>query len=357
MVKTAKGVLVRTPTPNVTQGGAGAWSDSSSNDDDDDDDDDDDLFSDMEDGNDDGMPPAQQQQSAQHGGIPAGPQAPIISPQIERAYWLRRTLRAAIYGQVRYGIVLHKLNPPIQVMLPTSSEWVSVEWEETGESVAVKEMSWEHIRAQRDRLAEDPIKEVAAMQYLSTWLQKEHQRLNTMQFMQQLGVGGNLDMDAQLAGMNLNAPLNIDGGLGFNTGNNAMGNNQWIGQQQQLLPALQNLPLPQTPPNMIESHIMWPMDLLSDDRNLYSVMPYCTGGELFDILEKKNRFSELEARYWMRQILKVSYTIVCKLATCYDGTPLHYIRILTYEIAQNSYLWIGPIMPQEGRGLPSRPEP
>ena len=62
----------------------------------------------------------------------------------------------------------------------------------------------------------------------------------------------------------------------------------------------------QTPSSMIDSHIMMPMDLLSDDRNLYSVMPYCTGGELFDVLEKQNRFTEPEARFWMRQILTVS---------------------------------------------------
>mmetsp|Transcript_40192 Transcript_40192/g.70727 ORF Transcript_40192/g.70727 Transcript_40192/m.70727 type:complete len:449 (-) Transcript_40192:111-1457(-) len=279
--------------------GRGAWSDSSCSSDSDG------SFSAMEDTT--TIPAAQ---SAQHG-APAGP----LSPQIERAYWLRRTLRAAIYGQVRYGIVLRKLSPPIQVMLPTSSEWVSVEWEETNESVAVKELSWEHIRAQRDRLAEDPIKEVAAMQYLNKWLQEEDQRQNTMQIMQQLGVGGNIDMNAQLAGMNLssspshlNVPLNFNNGMGFNTGNNAMGSNQWLGQQQMQPPpqaiALQNIsPLP-TPQSMLESHIMMPMDLLSDDRNLYSIMPYCTGGELFDVLEKKNRFSELEARYWMRQILK-----------------------------------------------------
>lgn len=37
---------------------------------------------------------------------------------------------------------------------------------------------------------------------------------------------------------------------------------------------------------------------------MYSIMPYCSGGELFDVLESKNRFTELEARYWMRQILR-----------------------------------------------------
>merc|ERR1719223_2308917 len=75
---------------------------------------------------------------------------------------------------------------------------------------------------------------------------------------------------------------------------------------QDALEQLQNMQLhhSHTTQDMLESHIMMPMDLLSDDRNLYSIMPYCTGGELFDVLEKKNRFSEPEARYWMHQIVK-----------------------------------------------------
>ncbi|OEU22219.1 ser/thr kinase [Fragilariopsis cylindrus CCMP1102] len=46
-----------------------------------------------------------------------------------------------------------------------------------------------------------------------------------------------------------------------------------------------------------------PLDLLSDERNLYSIMPYCDGGELFERLDLNERFSETEARYWMDQIL------------------------------------------------------
>lgn len=328
MVKTAKGVLVRTPTPNVAQnGGGGGWSDSSSSSSGD--------FSDdemmMGDVTFPAHPLQHQHQHRQAAHIPpAGPQVPSMpqsappnasndfssSPQVtERAYWLRRTLRAAIYGQVRYGIVLHKLNPPAQVKLPTSSgEWVSVEWEETNESVAVKEMSWEHIRAQRDKLAEDPIKEVAAMQYLSNWLNKEQQQRNTMEIMQQLqaaAAGGNFDMSLQLAGMNLSSsPSHLN--MPLNNINGCMGgfNGQQIQQPtlpQDAIEQLQNMQLyhnHNTPQDMLESHIMMPMDLLSDDRNLYSVMPYCSGGELFDILEKKNRFSEPEARYWMHQIVK-----------------------------------------------------
>ncbi|KAL7546407.1 hypothetical protein ACHAWF_009742 [Thalassiosira exigua] len=326
-VCTAKGVLVRTPTPDVLQaGGAGGWSDSS---------DDSSSFSSMDDGSDAGAAaaavvvparPAQNPQS-QNGVVPVVPQAPAQAVAmsaggsgglVERAYWLRRTLRAAIYGQVRYGVVLHKIVPPVQVLLPASSEWVSVEWQETDDAVAIKEMAWEHIRVQRERLAEDPIKEVAAMQFLGQWIRKGAEEREAMEMMQRLAAAGNVDMSARLAGMDLSSSqqLNAGGGMGaFMNGNHQWGNPQHHQQQQmqqitQIQQPLQAMPLQNMNlcdhilQNMMESHIMMPMDLLSDDRNLYSIMPYCTGGELFDVLEKKNRFSEPEARYWMRQILK-----------------------------------------------------
>lgn len=61
---------------------------------------------------------------------------------------------------------------------------------------------------------------------------------------------------------------------------------------------------------MRESNIMMPLDLLTDERNLYSIMPYCDGGELFERLDLNERFSEDEARYWMDQILNVSSSTV-----------------------------------------------
>jgi serine/threonine protein kinase len=298
VVKTAGGVLVRTAMPS------GRWSDSSDDDDDDDADEDD--------------------AGGGSSSAPAdGPQAPPDSSPppagFERAYWLRRTLRAAIYGNVRYGIVLHKLHPPIPVMLPDSGNWVAVEWEETHECVAIKEMSWEHMRSQRAQLVEDPIQEVAAMQYLSRWYLRERQQQNSIQLMRRKFYPGgvaNFDIHPQLAGMNLSsspshldAPLN-SGGMGvFNAGALDLSNiEQWIGQKQGMLPPQaspnENMTNCRTPQDAFESHIMMPMDLLSDDRYLYSVMPYCSGGELYDVLEKKSRLKEPEARYWMRQLLR-----------------------------------------------------
>ena len=78
--------------------------------------------------------------------------------RIEKAYWLRSKLSEAIYGQIRYGTVLRRLDSPIQVLLKPGStndegEWVSVEYAATDEAVAVKEMSWDHIRTKGQELA------------------------------------------------------------------------------------------------------------------------------------------------------------------------------------------------------------
>jgi hypothetical protein len=170
-----------------------------------------------------------------------------------RAYWLQRTIRDAIYGRVLFAIVLEKCTDttsnnndgqPLIAGENGNAHPPAADWQVTTQFVAVKEMSWHHIRHERDRLAEDPITEVAAMQFLQTTL------------------------------------LNGRG----------------------LLDAVDPLS------TVLETNIMLPLDLLSDDRHLYSIMPYCNGGELFERLDSSEKFSEEEARYWMTQILNVSCT-------------------------------------------------
>lgn len=231
---------------------------------------------------------------------PPVPQLSSLTGEVERAYWLRRTLRAAIYGYVRYGIVLRHLDPPVQVMLPNSSNWVMVEWEETNKAVAVKEMIWENISSCRAKLSEDPIKEVAAMQYLSTW------------YGGMVGMGGQAYLrgyDEQnsvtLESLDFCAPWNsIVAGGGPLRGmvTTAGGIENICGSVQGVSPP--TMVLYQNPQDAFESNVIMTMDLFSDDRCLYSMVPYCTGGELFGLLEKKKRLSEPEARFWMRQLLR-----------------------------------------------------
>ena len=172
-----------------------------------------------------------------------------VREEEDRAYWIQRTLREAIYGRVLFATVLRRRFPQSQ-QNSQGNNTINADWEVTSEFCAVKEMSRQLIRKERDRLAEDPIKEVSAMQYLKRWHDYKYR----------------------------NSP----------TG-----------------------PIP-SKQAIMETHVMMPLDLLSDDRNLYSIMPYCDGGELFERLDMNERFSEDEARYWMHQVLTVSIrTRVC----------------------------------------------
>ena len=167
----------------------------------------------------------------------------------QRAYWMQRTIREAIYGRVMYAVVLKKRKR-------------GADWEVTTEQCAIKEMSWQHIKKERDLLAEDPIKEVSAMQFLKQW----HENNSTT----------------------LDSSLNA----------------------------------------MLHTNIMMPLDLLSDDRHLYSVMPFCDGGELFERLDLNERFSEEEARYWMYQVLNVSTSSLYHLLDCRQATLIPHVSFI-----------------------------
>eukprot|EP00985_Skeletonema_marinoi_P005685 scaffold2468_cov133-Skeletonema_marinoi.AAC.7 len=172
---------------------------------------------------------------------------------VQRAYWLQSQISTAIHGQVRAGTILRKLEEPIEVKIPSLSDndneegsWTLIEWEATNEHVAVKQMDWGHILNEGQELAEDPIKEVACMEYMKKW------------------------MMATLPSTATNSGSDDDRTIDAST---------W-------------------------SHILVALDILSDDQYLYTVMPYCEGGRLLDRIEGKNRFAEPEARYWMHQILE-----------------------------------------------------
>ena len=171
---------------------------------------------------------------------------PRPQPQPQRAYWIQRTLRKAIYGKVRLGIVLRRRTIPQSSSSSSSSSLAlepQAEWEVTNEQCAVKEMEWNRIRHARGRLAENPVSEVGAMQYVKY-------------------------------------------------------TEYTLGRRPQ--------------------HVLVPLDLLSDDTNLYLISPFCNGGELFDLLDGAQKFTEEEARFWMRQIFLVC-TFACLPALCAVG--------------------------------------
>mmetsp|Transcript_22798 Transcript_22798/g.35724 ORF Transcript_22798/g.35724 Transcript_22798/m.35724 type:complete len:560 (-) Transcript_22798:146-1825(-) len=173
---------------------------------------------------------------------------------VQKAYWLQSQISTAIHGQVRAGTMLRRLKEPIEVKHPSSpgngdedGSWTLIEWEATDEHVAVKQMDWDHILNEGQELAEDPIKEVACMEYMKKWM---------MATLSPKTTNSNLDDDKRT----------IDAST-------------W-------------------------SHILVALDILSDDQYLYTITPYCEGGRLLDRIEDKNRFSEAEARFWFRQILE-----------------------------------------------------
>ena len=198
--------------------------------------------------------------------------------EIKHAYWIQRTIREAIYGRVLFAVIL-KRRPRSLVLMD------GAEWEVTPDYCAVKEMSWQHIRRERGRLAEDPIKEVSAMQHMSRWWKQLQHYKNQQQQQQQQQQFQKTQFRGhqQLITTPLQAPQAID--------------NHHADVTESLLA-------------MRDTNIMMPLDLLSDERNLYSIMPYCDGGELFERLDLNDRFSEDEARYWMDQVLNVSWTFL-----------------------------------------------
>ena len=170
-------------------------------------------------------------------------QAPIvIIPEAStKAYWFRRQLRDAIFGSVWYAILL--------IPSTTNDE---AEWETTDQACAVKEMDWNQI-LERQGSAEKPLQEVATMQHAQRYLDQ----LLVQQGMPEGGAIMNPVEYTQRA-------------------------------KRQVL----------------GSHAMLPLDVLTDTRNLYLVMPYFGGGELFDVLQEHDKFSQEEARTYFFQMLE-----------------------------------------------------
>ena len=54
-------------------------------------------------------------------------------------------------------------------------------------------------------------------------------------------------------------------------------------------------------------NIVGTLDVLSDEKYLYSFMPFCSGGDLFGYVKRNGRTSEPLARSWFRQLLNVSW--------------------------------------------------
>mmetsp|Transcript_1709 Transcript_1709/g.3597 ORF Transcript_1709/g.3597 Transcript_1709/m.3597 type:complete len:458 (-) Transcript_1709:815-2188(-) len=158
------------------------------------------------------------------------------------AYLLGETISRAIYGRIQQATVL-KRRPS------------EVSWTTTEERAAIKIFSWDRVRTLRSRgnatrHAEDPIREVSAMQQISF-------------------------------------------GIEYHGGG---------------------------------THVLSLTDVYADDRNMYMILPYCAGGDFFNLVESSESFSEAEARYWFRQILDGLATLQ-KYGICHRDISLENLLV------------------------------
>jgi serine/threonine protein kinase len=90
------------------------------------------------------------------------------------AYLIGKKLKRAIYGCVRAASVLRLRQPPDNTSQPQPSCAGTEVWEYTTTMAAVKIIDWNAVRQMRGKHTEDPVKEVACMQYISRDGQDPH---------------------------------------------------------------------------------------------------------------------------------------------------------------------------------------
>jgi len=151
------------------------------------------------------------------------------TPTTNYAYWITKKLSDAIFGSVRLLVVLEKRTPGVKSGEDPSA--AGAEWEITSQRLCVKQMSWSRIIRMKETSSCDPLREIAAMQYI------------------------------------MHPPCG-------------------------------------SPPH---ENLMTQIVTLTDDEYLYSIMPYCGGGELFEKVSQDGRFPEPLARHWFRQLLQGLY--------------------------------------------------
>mmetsp|Transcript_470 Transcript_470/g.700 ORF Transcript_470/g.700 Transcript_470/m.700 type:complete len:300 (-) Transcript_470:31-930(-) len=158
------------------------------------------------------------------------------------AYLLQRDLKQAIYGKVWQAEILDRI--------PTSDG--SVKWKKTSELVAIKIMDIHKIMELDGICLERPLQEVGAMQHLQRFIAQ--------------GYG----VEYIEAAKNMSSKERRERSI----------------------------------QEMMEHRVMTAFDVLSDDENIYIVMPFCGKGELFDTLQRRTKFPEEEARCWFKQLLR-----------------------------------------------------
>jgi hypothetical protein len=200
-----------------------------------------------------------------------------------KAYWIRELLVETQHGHVKTQVfratVLYKSDLHWEVALSSSSSSSNnnneqqrgqQQQQQQPQEVAIKRMSWECIQASRaHRISEDFIKEIAALQYLSSAINN-----------------------------NSNSNVNSSSSDGSSSSNNIVENGakQQQQQQQQQQQSLSSLK---------QHHVMTADTIMANQSHVFIVMPYCSGGDIFQrVSQQPNfRFTESQSKYWFRQML------------------------------------------------------
>eukprot|EP00567_Pseudictyota_dubia_P013178 CAMPEP_0197437192 /NCGR_PEP_ID=MMETSP1175-20131217/4465_1 /TAXON_ID=1003142 /ORGANISM="Triceratium dubium, Strain CCMP147" /LENGTH=1391 /DNA_ID=CAMNT_0042966647 /DNA_START=169 /DNA_END=4344 /DNA_ORIENTATION=- len=164
----------------------------------------------------------------------------------ERAYALVKKLSGTMFGEVWEAIGAHQLSSRSH---PVTEGGSSAEWEFESEYFAVKRVPMANIDLKDHGTAEDPIREVQAMQYFRRWHESNFHKEQS----------GKVET-----------------------------------------------PYEETVRIMVKTNVMIPVDVLTDDSYLYIIMPRCSGGDLFDALfnsSHRAHLGEEASRNFMNQAL------------------------------------------------------
>eukprot|EP00567_Pseudictyota_dubia_P001915 CAMPEP_0197466086 /NCGR_PEP_ID=MMETSP1175-20131217/64869_1 /TAXON_ID=1003142 /ORGANISM="Triceratium dubium, Strain CCMP147" /LENGTH=1237 /DNA_ID=CAMNT_0043002115 /DNA_START=211 /DNA_END=3924 /DNA_ORIENTATION=- len=164
----------------------------------------------------------------------------------ERAYALVKKLSSAMFGDVWVAVGAHQLSSRND---PKTESGSSTEWKCRREYFAVKRVPMTNFDLMDHWTAEDPVREVQAMQYFRRWYENNFHKEQ---------------------GRKVETPYEEAVGI------------------------------------MAMTNVIIPVDVLTDDSYLYIITPYCSGGDLFDALfnsKNKARMGEEASRMFMNQAL------------------------------------------------------
>lgn len=199
-----------------------------------------------------------------------GPRHQIQKTYASYAYFLHREVKECIYGSVYTGQLLQ--------FDSANQAWICTE-----KQVAIKALRWETVNRYDSTSPERPLQEIAALHHLQTFIANQE--------------GQDISADT------VTLPF------------------EEVMDRINLYTS-----------NIEKYNVMTSLDILSDDTFLYVVMPFCDGGELFDLLlEKGQPYTAQEARFLIRKVMNGVNTLH-KAKVCHRDMSLENIMLIKRNI-------------------------